>query len=179
MSWMRLFHQSESLLHPTCLLLSTSSVGPQPNTKWSPNPTSLSVFSSAVTNFMTSQTFKCPPQNKQHNSELTLQGTIIIPHSQFSFTTSCLLYLFPVLFHIQCYWSSAICCFSVVVPLSSFWNGKAITLPLSVSLQLFDGIECEFPIFFIYMMIDGKPCSIHSCYYDASSGSLAKWKTDL
>lgn len=24
------------------------------------------------------------------------------------------------------------------------------------SLQLFDGIECEFPLFFIFMIIDGK-----------------------
>lgn len=29
------------------------------------------------------------------------------------------------------------------------------SLPCDV-FQLFDGIECEFPIFFIYMMIDGK-----------------------
>lgn len=33
-----------------------------------------------------------------------------------------------------------------------------------LSLQLFDGIECEFPVFFIYMMIDGKPWPISRCY---------------
>lgn len=38
---------------------------------------------------------------------------------------------------------------------------KTVTfsLFLFVFLQLFDGIECEFPIFFIYMMIDGKSYS--------------------
>lgn len=68
---------------------------------------------------------------------------------------------------------------SLCASLSLFWNGKAIMSSLSVSLQLFDGIECEFPIFFIYMMIDGKPCSIRSRCYDASSRSLGRWKTDL
>lgn len=42
-----------------------------------------------------------------------------------------------------------------------FWSWKTITFShfVFVFLQLFDGIECEFPMFFIYMMIDGESYS--------------------
>lgn len=106
-----------------------------------------------------STTFEC--------KKMTLRGSsIIIPVcSVIFFDSQCHVCYFPcaMLLYIQCCWSSAIRCFQVPVLLSSLWNGKAVIPPLSISLQLFDGIECEFPMFFIYMMIDGKPCSIHSC----------------
>lgn len=159
--------------------------GPQPNLylliKNSPLIKLFSQYASCIShctvNFLTSQTFKCLPQNKRRNFEgkkMALLGSIVIPLCSVIHNVMTSIYLPCGMRLHEHYWSSAIRCFEVPVPLSSFWNGKAIITPLLVSLQLFDGIECEFPIFFIYMMIDGKPCSIHSCCCNASSGSLAR-----
>lgn len=52
-------------------------------------------------------------------------------------------------------------CYLQINLLCSLRSWKTITSSrfLFAFLQLFDGIECEFPIFFIYMMIDGESYS--------------------
>lgn len=85
--------------------------------------------------------------------------------TNFSVTMCVFLYLFLSLYHKLLDFLTSMCLLE---------NMKAIIPIVSVFLQLFDGIECEFPIFFIYMVIDGKPCSIHCYCYGASSGSLVK-----
>lgn len=48
-----------------------------------------------------------------------------------------------------------------VLWLFNFFRDAFMKIKCSLLFQLFDGIECEFPIFFIFMMIDGKSYTVN------------------